>query len=162
MQDLSWRGCSKDSQNKDGVRRDTKPCLRSSEVLVEIHQRVTMTVGIMLWDFCLPRSGKQTCCLEGITVFLRAVIIIVVVIITLVIIGLTEHSSFGCVFLPPTRDYFMAACDHTSGRIKLDFGSCWQNSGHWSYFRLLIHIHFFKKRTLCLDFLSDIEWYLNK
>lgn len=53
--------------------------------------------------------------------FLRAVIIIVVVIITLVIIGLTEHSSFGCVFLPPTRDYFMAACDHTSGRIKLDF-----------------------------------------
>ena len=69
---LAWRGCSNDARKRMLSGRTRRRALSSSEFGAEIYQRVTATMGVMIWDFCLPRSRKCTSCREGVTVLLSS------------------------------------------------------------------------------------------
>lgn len=109
---LAWRGCSNDVQEKDAVRKDTKTCLEFIWIGAEIYQRVTVTMGIMIWDFCLPRSRKCTCCREGVTVLLSSYYYCWLSLSLLSQPDWREHSEFTVVLgvpvfsLPPKPDSF--------------------------------------------------------
>lgn len=132
--DFAQGRCSKGIQDKAVVRKDTKMCLERIWIWGWDYQRVTMTMGIMTWDFCLPWSTKCTCCLEGTTTPLRTIFTVSVIVVIVAIRFDRTLTSRWCFWVCPCSLCLLhlttsntITCGHTLEGIQWNFGSYQQN-----------------------------------